>query len=412
MVSNALIESMNDYKSGFSLPGFLYGDFELFDLELQHLFHKEWIFAGSAPEIPNIGDYITFEIGNASVIIIRITVEKVKAYHNVCRHRGAKICLLEKGSCAKFRCPYHQWTYDLEGNLINARDVGENFLHSEYSLGEVACENVAGMIYINLSKNPNDSINRFRQEAVPYLEYYHLDKLKVAHQSDLVEAGNWKQVIENNRECHHCASNHPELLVGLQDSGFGKGLPENKGEAAPDCDYESYFIEQRKSWKEKKMPSELIEFPDNMWWRLVRLPLNQGTYTHHHIAGELGCTKLLHNFNKPEGSAVSMWTHPNSWNHFLCDQVINFRVLPLSPEKTIVRTTWLVHEEAIENEDYEVDWLTHTWNQTNLQDKRLVEMTFQGSQSMGYKVGPYSPKTEGLVVQFLNWWYGKMMQNL
>lgn len=412
MVSEVIVASMKEYKSGFSLPGPLYSHPKLLKLELQHIFGKEWIFVGSIPEIPNVGDFITFDIGKASIIVIRASEKKVNAFYNVCRHRGARICHSDKGSCTKLSCHYHQWTYDLDGRLIHAKDVGANFNHADYTLGQIACEQVFGMIYINLSDPPSDSIVRFKQELGPYLKYYHLDKLKVAHQSDLIEKANWKQVMENNRECHHCASNHPELLVGLQDNGFGKGLPENEGEAAPDCDYEAYFSEQRENWKKKNLPSALIEFPDNLWWRVVRLPLNKGTYTHHHVPGELGCKKLLHNFKKPEASGVSLWTHPNGWNHFLCDQVITFRVLPLSPGKTIVRTTWLVHEEAEEHEDYDVDFLTYTWNQTNLQDKRLVEMTYKGSQSPGYKIGPYSPITEGLVVQFLDWWHGKIIEHL
>jgi len=408
MFPDSLQATWQEYKRGFSLPGPLYGDPRLLKLELEHIFGKEWIFAGSIAEIAKVGDFITLEVGKASIIVIRAAEKEVKAFYNVCRHRGAKICLSDKGSCSKLRCQYHQWTYDLNGRLIHARDVGAAFKQEDYSLGQIACEQVYGMIYINLSSTPSDSILRFRQEVGPYLAYYHLDKLKVAHQTDLIEEGNWKHVMENNRECHHCASNHPELLVGLPDSGFGKGLPENEGEAAPTCDDEAYFSEQRANWKAKNLPSALIEFPDNMWWRVVRLPLNQGTYTHHHIPGELGSKKLLHNFTKPEGSGVSLWTHPNGWNHFLCDQVITFRVLPLAPGKTMVRTTWLVHEEAEGHEDYDIDLLTHTWTQTNLQDRRLVEMTFQGSQSPGYKIGPYSPMTEGLVVQFLDWWHGKM----
>jgi hypothetical protein len=131
-------------------------------------------------------------------------------------------------------------------------------------------------------------------------------------------------VIENNRECLHCDTNHPELLVPLYSSGFGKGL--DKDHVAPsEQRFQDTLVEKEREWEGLGLPYELIEFPDNLWFRTVRLPLANQCLSHT-LKPEHTCKKLLGNFKKPEGSGLSLWTHPNSWNHFLSDHIITFAV--------------------------------------------------------------------------------------
>jgi len=152
----------------------------------------------------------------------------------------------------------------------------------------------------------------------------------------------------------------------------------------------------------------LIEFPDGLWFRAVRLPLaNQ--CTSHTLKPEHACKKLLGNFKQPEGSGLSLWTHPNSWNHFLTDHIVTFAVFPLSVDRTLVRTKWLVAADAVEGVDYNLDDLTWVWTQTNAQDQSLAEGAYRGICSGGYRPGPLADE-EYLVKQFLSWYSDQLTE--
>src|SRR6187549_1906837 len=139
------------YRSGYSLEQPFYTNFQLFDLEWEHIWKKYWLFAGTTAEIPEAGDYFVFRLRNDSVIIIKGNDGEVFAHHNTCRHRGSLICLEEKGRAPKLVCPYHQWVYDKDGTLLKARLMPEDFDTCDYGLPPVKVEVVAGLIFISLA---------------------------------------------------------------------------------------------------------------------------------------------------------------------------------------------------------------------------------------------------------------------
>ena len=124
------------------------------------------------------------------------------------------------------------------------------------------------------------------------------------------------------------------------------------------------------------------------------------------------CRKLLGEFRDPKLGALSFWTQPNSWHHFMGDHVVTFSVLPLTPETTLLRTKWLVHKDAVEGEDYDLDTLTSVWEATNHQDSELVGITQQGVRDPAYEPGPYSPYTEGLVEKIGQWYLSRLSAHL
>ena len=128
-----------------------------------------------------------------------------------------------------------------------------------------------------------------------------------------------------------------------------------------------------------------------------------------HAKPEHACKKLLGNFKRPEGSGLSLWTHPNSWNHFLSDHIVTFAVFPLSVDRTLVRTKWLVAADAVEGVDYDLDNLTRVWTQTNAQDQSLAEGAYRGICSGGYMPGPLADE-EYLVKQFLSWYSDQLTE--
>ena len=281
-----------------------------------------------------------------------------------------------------------------------------DFDKSLHSLTPVALENVGGLIFICLSDNPPD-MGRVKQDIALQIGNYDLEHCKVAVQDDLIEDANWKLVMENNRECYHCDANHPELLTSLGNSGFGKGLPED-GNA--DADAAAHMAAKRAEWRVLGIDHDLIEFPGAWWHRIARLPLANGGVSQT-MDGKPACQKLLGPFTKPETSSLSIWTEPNNWNHFCCDHVLTFSLTPIAPDKTLLRTSWLVHEDAVEGVDYDIANLTAVWRATNNQDGYLSALNHKGICTDGYRQGPYAPE-EKLVEHFKDYYVARSLAAL
>jgi Rieske 2Fe-2S family protein len=123
---------------------------------------------------------------------------------------------------------------------------------------------------------------------------------------------------------------------------------------------------------------------------------------------KVACQKLLGNLQQRNLGGLSFWTQPNSWHHFMSDHIVTFSVLPIDPEHTLLRTTWLVHKDAVEGRDYDPKELSLVWRATNKQDGALVERTHQGTLSPAYQPGPYSPYTEELVEKVTSWYIKRL----
>jgi glycine betaine catabolism A len=385
-------------RKGHTLPRELYVSEEAFQFDTQVMLKSVWLYACTVAHVKNPGDYFVFELAKNSIIIVRGRDMQVRAFWNSCRHRGSKICLDQKGRAARLMCPYHQWTYGLDGKLLAARSMAEDFDKADQGLNPVALENVGGLIFICMADNP-PPIDRVKADISDQIAAYDLENLKVAVQDDYIEDANWKLVMENNRECYHCDAGHPELISVLGTYGFGKGLPED-GEAdiVDDSSYDALVATKREEWKKLGIDRDLIEFPDGWWHRVARLALANGAVTQS-IDGKLACKKLIEPFKEPETSSLSVWTQPNSWHHFCCDHVVTFSLTPIGPDKTLLRTSWLVHADAVEGVDYDPDHLAALWRATNTQDGHFSMINHQGIASDGYQQGPYAVE-EKLVEDF------------
>ena len=391
-----------------TLPAKFYTSTEIFEEELERIFYSKWIYVACEADIPKPGDYVTLKIGKRSFFLQRSENGTVRGFYNVCSHRGHELVSGEKGNSKRLICPYHNWAYGLDGKLVHARGMEPGFPIEDFGLDPIDVRVIGGLIYVCLTSPAPPDIEDVQAKLTPYLAPYELAKTKIACQKDIIEECNWKLVIENNRECLHCTSNHPELLVPLYSSGFGKGL-DKENVQADERRFQEALQKKEKEWENLGLPYELIEFPDGLWFRTVRLPLANQCISHT-LKPEHACKKLLGNFKQPEGSGLSLWTHPNSWNHFLSDHIVTFSVFPLSVDKTLVRTKWLVAADAVEGIDYDLDNLTQVWTQTNAQDQRLAEGTYRGICSGGYKPGPLTEE-EYLVRQFLSWYSDQLTKS-
>ena len=397
-----VLRQLKNRRDGFSLEQPFYIDQDYFRLDMETIWYRDWLFVGHDCEIPRAGNYFTAQIGDYPVVIVRGKDQVIRAFHNTCRHRGHRVCTQERGASAKLVCPYHQWTYDLDGSLVFARQMGETFDKSEFGLKTVHCESVAGYIFICLANEAPD-FAPVRATIEPFLAPHRLAEAKVAHRNTIIEKGNWKLVWENNRECYHCAGNHPELCRTYPEAPSATGVQGAKDDPV--------IAEHWARCEAAGLPSEFTMDPSGQF-RVARMPLIQDaeSYT---MSGKRAVRRpLSDDIGISHIGTMLLFHYPTTWNHILGDHAISFRVLPISAEETAVTTTWLVHKDAVEGVDYNLDELTHVWNMTNDQDRSIVEENAFGIRSPAYEPGPYSVDHEGGVMQFVEWYANFMVERL
>ena len=205
-----------EHRPGGPLERDFYVASEVFEADLARIFHRHWIFAGYAFQVARPGDFFTYKVGTESVIVVRDRAGEIRAFHNVCRHRGSRICKTEQGNAHRLVCPYHRWTYELDGALVldTSKEFGVD--RAGYSLRPVAIENAAGLLFISLANVAARLLAGARHHPAQD-EAARLERAKIAHQIDYVVKANWKLVFENNRECYHCPPNHKEYNSAAYD---------------------------------------------------------------------------------------------------------------------------------------------------------------------------------------------------
>ena len=395
-----MLSHLMSRRPGYTLPRALYTDPEMFDVDMERIWYRDWLLVGAGSEIPKTGNHMTVEIGAYSVIVVRGADGVARAFHNSCRHRGSRICKTHKGSAPKLVCPYHQWTYDLDGKLLFARDMGESFDPSKYSLKSVHCIDLGGMIFICLAKVP-PAINDLAASLTRYVAPSALADSKIAFTSTIVEKGNWKLVMENNRECYHCGGSHPSLCRTYSDDPL-MTVMEGPNSASPE------ILDHWARCDAANLPSRFVNAPD-MQWRMARVPLmdTQESFT---MSGKAAVSRRMGTIPWNDAGSLMFYHFPSSWNHFLPDHAIVFRILPISPTETQVTTHWLVHKDAVEGQDYDVNRLTEVWEHTNEEDREVVENNQRGILSPAYEPGPYSPVQESGNIQFVDWYASTLIR--
>ena len=280
--------------------------------------------------------------------------------------------------------------------------MGDGFDPAAFGLKKLHCVDLGGMVFICLAEVP-PPIADLAKNLLRFLAPSGLKDAKVAHSSTIIENGNWKLVIENNRECYHCSGTHPSLCRTFSDN------PKISAMEGP----QSASAEILAHWDRCEgagLPSRFTHAPD-MQWRLARVPLlnNAESYT---MNTKAAVARRLGTMPFNDAGSLLFFHYPNTWNHFLGDQAIVFRVLPISATQTQVTTKWLVHKDAVEGIDYDLQNLTEVWMNTNDEDRQVVEENQKGILSPAYEPGPYSTVHEEGVIQFIDWYAGLMQDRL
>jgi Rieske 2Fe-2S family protein len=397
-----MLSRLRARKPGYSLDQPFYIDPDYFKLDLEEIWYRDWLFIGHDCELTTTGAYMTVQVGAYPVVIVRGEDGRINAFHNSCRHRGSRVCTKERGQSNKLVCPYHQWTYELDGSLAFARQMGEGFDTSNFGLKPVACETAGGYIFICLSDKPTD-FAPFRAMMEPYFLPHRLRDAKVAFESTIIEKGNWKLVWENNRECYHCAGNHPELCKTYPEAPTASGV--SGAEDDPE------ITEHWAKCESIGLPSKFVIDSDGQY-RTARMPLLRDAVSYTISGRKAVQMRLSDNVNMDRIGTLLLFHYPTTWNHVLSDHAVTFRVMPISATETAVTTKWLVHKDAVEGIDYRLDELTHVWTETNDQDRQIVEENAFGIHSPAYEPGPYSEMHEGGVAQFVDWYSSFMEKRL
>ncbi len=391
------------YRPGWSLPRPFYGHETVYRADLEHIWRKGWLFAGHACEIRNLGDWLTLQVETDSLIVIRGEDGAVRALHNVCRHRGSQIVAPGRGSTKRLVCPYHQWTYDTKGALTFCRGMHE-LDKAEFSLKKVQCEVVEGLIFISLAENPAP-FAAARELMAPYLKPQGLERAKVAKQVDYEIHANWKLVWENNRECFHCNINHPQYIKANWDHyNADDTTPEIKESIA------RAVARSEAKWADAGLAvshreTGMTQFPDaerGIWYSANRTALVAG-WVSESMDGKQVAT-LMGGYNDADVGTLRARTLPNFWNHSSCDHGVSTLLLPSGPRTTLARVTWLVHEDAVEGRDYQLERLMPFWQLTSEQDWAICERQQKGVDSSAYEPGPYSKYKEYNVDAFVRWY--------
>lgn len=395
-------------RPGHTLPAELYTGREAFEADLDAIFSRHWIAVGVEADVEEPGDVYAVEIGRSSIAILRDDDGALRAFHNVCSHRGARLVPPGRSVVGRLVCPYHQWTYDLSGELALAPHMGSDFDRGLHHLRPVALRSIGGLLYACLSDDPPADIETLAAVMEPRLAPYDLASARIAFEADLVEEGNWKLTMENNRECYHCAANHPALSLSFHASDFGfdpEGLtPTERAEAEA---LARLYEERGAAWEAAGLEGAAVEHTvgratNFRTQRLIIAGLGESQTPDTRAA----CSVPL-GAPGPGSGDTHLWGI-NSWNHVMADHAVVFAAFPIAPDRTLVRTKWLVHRDAVEGRDYDLEHLTSVWRATNAEDAHLVAMAHRGVASAGYRPGPYSRYTERALDDFATWYVERM----
>lgn len=391
--TRTIAELIAAQQPGWSLEQRFYTDPEIYQLELDRIITRNWILAGHQSQIPDSGDYRVFSVAGESAIIVRTEDHSIKAFANVCRHRGSLVCLERHGNARRFECPYHGWMYDTDGNLIAARNMPDDFEMGEHSLHKVSVDILGGLIFVCFSDSPPSFAGARRDLAEPF-EMFDFENLKVAAQKTYPIAANWKLSIENYQECYHCASAHPEYAKMHTLMLEGKKRDRIQGpmlQRMESCGVKNFYID----YIDTKAPR------GEQGYGYSRTALFEG-YRTGSKDGE-GVAPLLGDFTDYDGGASDFSFGPFSFLLAYSDHVVAYVFTPVDIDHCQCQIYWLVRGDAVEGRDYDVDKLMWLWDVTTYADEKIIVNNWKGVKSRYYQPGRFSgmERAERIYVDWL-----------
>jgi glycine betaine catabolism A len=346
-----------------TLPGEYFTSQDIFAQEIDRIFLQRWLCVGREDRIPGPGDYFVQEVGRESVIVLRGKAGELRAYYNVCRHRGTRLCEELTGHFSEtIQCPYHAWAYGLDGRLIGAPSTNdlENFDKSDWPLFPVGVKTWEGFVFINLAEEP-EPFEHCWEPLLGRFARFNLPNLKVARTIEYDVHCNWKLLFQNYSECYHCGPVHPPLA---------KITPPTSGE------------------------NDLFEGPFTGGFMVMTRGHESLT-----MSGK-SCGVVVGELPEEDMNRVYYYAiFPNMLLSLHPDYVMFHTIWPKATDRSQIFCSWLFHPATLSDPTFHPDDGIEFWDMTNRQDWHICEQSQLGVQSRAYRPGPYS-RRESLSVQF------------
>jgi Rieske 2Fe-2S family protein len=405
--ARALLERLiAEHQPGYALQREFQLDPGIYQLDLERVWRRGWLFAGHACEVKHPGDYFVFDIDADSLVVIRDDDGRLRALHNTCRHRGMRLCRESAGRVTRIVCPYHQWSYARSGELVacGGMDGDGDLDPARFGLRGAHLREVGGLIFVCLAADPMP-FDPAAEALAPMLRPQGLERAKVAAARHYEVRANWKLVWENNRECWHCDANHPQYVranwdnAPIDDPRTRREIAAHSRATSARLAADGLAID----WEEAGM----VRFPAaDRWWSINRTPLQPGWVTESTDGQPVA--PLMGDYRARDVGTLRVRTMPNFWNHSSGDHSVSTRLAPAGPQTTRVQVQWLVHEDAREGKDYDLDRLLPFWELTSEQDWDLCARNQAGVSSSAFTPGPYSTKREYNVIRYTEWYLGEV----
>ena len=390
--NRSISELVNSHQPGWALERRFYTDPSIYALELDAILFRNWFMAGHESQIPNNGDYIVARMDKESAIVVRGDDGQIRAFANVCRHRGSLVCLNDAGSVRKFVCPYHGWTYEVNGKLSAARSMPADFDKSSHSLNPVSLAIIGGLIFVCFSDNP-PSLDATKRDLTEPMKMFGFDNMKVAAKKSYPIAANWKLAIENYQECYHCASAHPDyakLHTLMLDPHMRDRIQDKMLDRLEACGLkhvETYSLD--------------CDVPaGGSAYAYSRTALFEGYKTGSRDGEPVA--PLLGNLTGYDGGASDWVFGPFTYILSYSDHHVIYVFTPVDTENCVCEVYWIVRSNAEEGTDYDVGELTWLWDTTTHADETIIVNNWKGVNSRYYKPGPFS-RMERNESNFIDW---------
>ncbi len=344
---------------------------DIFASERERLFARGWSCVGRAEQVAKAGDFFVAEVAAESVIVTRDAGGSVRAYFNVCRHRGTQLCTQSRGHFAgAIQCPYHAWTYGLDGRLQAARNMNDvpGFERGDYPLIAAPVAEYGGFIFVSLSTDVEPFATTYAA-LLPRFTDWNMAELRVARTVTYALHCNWKLIFQNYSECYHCPLVHPQLEV-LSPSDSGR----NDLEEGPIL---GGYSEMRAAGMSLTTTG-----------RSARPPV-----------GSVGGADLQRSYYYTIFPSLLLSLHP--------DYIMVHTIEPLAPDRTNVTCHWLFDPHTMNAANFDPSDAVDFWDVTNRQDWHVNELTQRGIESRAYRSGPYANQ-EGLLAAFDRYYVGRM----
>ena len=335
----------------------------VFSDEREKIFSTQWVLVGHQSQLAQAGDYFTAEIAGESLIFVRDKRGEIHGFYNVCRHRGARLCEARNGHLSAIQCPYHAWTYRLDGRLLGAPHMDEmpGFNKADYSLHRVNLGVWEGFIFVNLAdaSTQRGGYISLEESFAPLgrtFAHWNMSILRPAKRIEYDVRANWKLMFENYSECYHCPGVHPQLQ---------KVSPYDSAE------------------------NDLSEGPFLGGF----MKINKGKSLT--MSGNACALAIADSDEAEEEEKNRVWYYsifPNMLLSMHPEYVMVHQLWPQSPERTLIVCDWFFHPDAFDQKDFNPEDAIEFWDMTNKQDWHVCELSQQGIASRAYQPGPYSSR--------------------